>query len=182
MNKMNTALIGLVAALSLGLILWVAGFTTENRAISKEEQVEMSISNISTEEERRVTLFNNIVDAVMDYKDYEGDTLSKITEARTKASSGDIGSARKDIDVVVENYPELKAQQTYKQAMKEFSITENRLAEQRKDYNSSVREYRRFLRKTPSRQLLSMRGYQSNDYELLDFKVDNDQAKNLFNK
>lgn len=180
-NKEKLLVIGTII-LSLILITWVVGITTEGSAISKEEQVITSRSNISTEEERRVSLFNNLVDSVQDYKKYEESTLGKITEARTKANKGNVDDAIKSIDVVVENYPELKADKQYQKAMKEFSITENRLAEQRKDYNTAVKEYNRFVRKPIPRALLGIRGYEKEHFEVLDFHVDNSKAANLFDK
>lgn len=179
-GKLINLIIGAALVISIGFVLFIMAVSAGNNAISKEEQVSTAVANISKEEQRRIDLFNNLVDSIEDYKDYEGDTLSKITEARTQASKGNVEAAAKTIDVVVENYPALKADSTYKIAMKEFSITENRVANNREAYNTSVKEYRRFIRKFPTSFLLGLNGYETQDFKYLDFKVDNSKAANLF--
>ena len=158
----------------------LASFSAENSAIGKEESIASAKSGISKEEQRRVDLFSNMVDAVQSYNDHEAETLKHVTDARAKAQSGDVEGAKSALNVVVEAYPEIKSQTNYSQAMKEFSITENRLAEYRDNYNQSVKTYKRYVRKFPTRLFLSWRGYEISEYESLDFKVDNSKATNLF--
>ena len=158
----------------------LASFSAENSAIGKEESIASAKSGISKEEQRRVDLFSNMVDAVQSYNDHEAETLKNVTDARAKAQSGDVEGAKSALNIVVEAYPEIKSQANYSQAMKEFSITENRLAEYRDNYNQSVKTYKRYVRKFPTRLFLSWRGYEVSEYEYLDFKVDNSKAINLF--
>lgn len=66
--------------------------------------------------------------------------------------------------------------------MKEFSITENRLADYRDNYNDFVKQYKRYIRKFPVKQFLSMSGYDIQSYKYLEFTVDNKAATNLFGK
>ena len=143
----------------IGLIV-LASFSAENSAIGKEESIASAKSGISKEEQRRVDLFSNMVDAVQSYNDHEAETLKHVTDARAKAQSGDVEGAKSALNVVVEAYPEIKSQVNYSQAMKEFSITENRLAEYRDNYNQSVKTYKRYVRKFPTRLFLSWRGYE----------------------
>ncbi len=86
-------------------------------------------------------LFNYIVDAVKSYNKLEENTLAKFTEARAQANSGKIENAQLTIQSVVENYPQLKSQENYKTAQLEFSITENRLASYREQYNNEIKEH-----------------------------------------
>ena len=158
----------------------LASFSAENSAIGKEESIESAKSGISKEEQRRVDLFSNMVDAVQSYNDHEAETLKHVTDARAKAQSGDVEGAKSALNIVVEAYPEIKSQANYSQAMKEISITENRLAEYRDNYNQSVKTYKRYVRKFPTRLFLSWRGYEVSEHEYLDFKVDNSKATNLF--
>ena len=158
----------------------LASFSAENSAIGKEESIASAKSGISKEEQRRVDLFSNMVDDVQSYNDHEAETLKHVTDARAKAQSGDVEGAKSALNIVVEAYPEIKSQANYSQAMKEFSITENRLAEYRDNYNQSVKTYKRYVRKFPTRLFLSWRGYEVSEYEYLDFKVDNSKAINLF--
>lgn len=65
--------------------------------------------------------------------------------------------------------------------MTEFSITENRLASYREQYNNDVRSYNRKVRSFPSNLILAIMGYDKQDFNYLDYNVDSDQARNLFN-
>lgn len=145
-----------------------------------EENINTSLSNISKEEQRRVDLFNNLVDAVESYNKFEKETMTQIIEARSQANAGNVETANLMLAAVVEAYPQLKSQDNYKQAMLEFSITENRIAGYREQYNNDVRGYNRFIRSFPANIFLTMFGYVRQDYEYLDFEVDNMEARDLF--
>ncbi|EUJ51811.1 LemA family protein [Paenilisteria rocourtiae] len=162
------------------VLLLVIGITTNNRVIGLEEEISNSKSNISKEEQRRVDLFHNLVDSIESYNKYEQSTLDKIVQARSQSSKGNIEAAEKTISVIVEQYPDLKSQKNYQTAMREFSITENRLAEYRGNYNAMVKTYNRYIRRFPASFILSIIGYDKQDYKYLDFKVDNSQATDLF--
>src|SRR3990167_5091611 len=139
------------------------------------------LSNISKEEQRRVDLFNNLVDSVESYNRFEKETFQLITDARSQANSGNLEKANLVLAMVVEAYPQLKSQENYKQAMLEFSITENRVASYRDQYNNDTRNYNRFVRSFPANIFLAIVGYEKQDYEYLDFEVDNTEARNVFN-
>lgn len=168
------------------LALIVAAFfysqSVENKAIVLEESIEESHSAIEKEEQRRLDLFTNLVDAIESYNDYESSTMQKIVDARKTAKSGDVEKASEKLSVVVEQYPDLKSQKNYQTTMQEFSITENRLADYRDNYNDFVKKYKRYVRKFPSKQILSISGYEIRNYNYLNFKVDNTKATNLFGK
>ena len=65
--------------------------------------------------------------------------------------------------------------------MLEFSITENRLASYREQYNADVKEYNNTVRSQPTAFILGIMGYDKKDYKYLDFNVDNTKARDLFN-
>lgn len=163
----------------VGIVLTMS-FSIGNNAIDRDESIQSAKAGISKEEQRRVDLFKNLVDAVQSYNKHESETLKNVTDARTKATSGDVSGAKAALNVVVEAYPEIKSQSNYAQSMREFSITENRLAEYRDNYNKSVKDYKRYVRKFPNNILLDQRGYEVIDYKYLDYKVDNSKASNLF--
>lgn len=172
----------IVGFVILVLLMIVPMFTSKyNRAVTLEENVTSSKGNISKEEQRRVDLFNNLVDAVQDARDFEKETLIKIAEARGQANQGDVGSAMLTINAVVEAYPEIKTTELYKQTMTEFSVTENRLAGYREQYNNDVREYKRFTKGFFTRIGLAVTGYGVQDFQYLDYKVNNSEARDLFN-
>lgn len=170
---------GVVVVMGIGA---VASISVGNTAIQLESQIDTAKSNINKEQNRRVTLFNNMVDAVQSYNQYEGDTLNKITKARTEASKGNVDGANTALNVVVERYPDLKSQANYKQTLTEFSSTENRLADYVEAYNDSVRDYRTYTRKFPNSWFLSMTGHPVKSYEQSGLTVNLADATNLFGK
>ena len=152
-NKTKASLLNAagIIGIILAIVLITVGIVSSarNRAISLEESVKTSLSNISKEEQRRVDLFNNIVDAVKSYNKFE-------------------------------EYPQLKSQENYKTAQLEFSITENRLASYREQYNNEIKEYNKNVRSFPTNVWLGLSGYETQKFEYLDYKVDNSKARNLF--
>jgi len=141
-----------VGLIILALLMLVPMFTSQyNRAVTLEENVSSSKSNISK------------------------------AEARGQANKGNVDQAMVSIASVVEAYPEIKSTELYKQTMTEFSVTENRLAGYREQYNNDVREYKRMTRGFFTRIILSITGYEVQDFQYLDYKVDNSEARNLFN-
>lgn len=181
-NKLKIAGLSLLALVVVTGVGFFSVKSIENKAIGYEETIATSKASISKEEKRRVDLFGNLVDAIESYNDYENKTMSKIVEARSQTEKGNIENAAKELNVVVEQYPDLKSSENYKKAMLEFSITENRLADYRENYNVQVKKYNKYLRSFPSKQLLGLQGYEKQNYPYLEFEVDNDEATNLFGK
>lgn len=152
-----------------------------NRVVTLEENINTATSNISKEEQRRVDLFNNLVDAVESAKTFEQETQTKIAEARSQANKGNVDQAMLAIAAVAEAYPEIKSVALYDKTMTEFSVTENRLAGYREQYNNDVRSYNRKVRSFPTNLILAIMGYEKQDFKYLDYNVDNAEARNLFN-
>lgn len=165
----------------LALMVFIPIFSgTYNRVITLEENINTSKSNISKEEQRRVDLFNNLVDAVESAKEFEKATQVQIAEARGQANQGNVNEAMLAIAAVVEAYPEIKSMPLYDKTMTEFSVTENRLAGYREQYNVDVRSYNRKVRSFPTNLILAVMGYEKQDFGYLDFKVNNAEARDLF--
>lgn len=174
-------LIGAFAALVFLFVVIGIGASANNTAVKQEETINTSKSNISKEEQRRVDLFNNLVDAVQSATTFEQQTQTKIAEARSQGNSGNVDQAMLTIQAVAEAYPQIKSVDLYKQTMLEFSITENRVASYREEYNADVKAYNSTVRSFPRGMILSIMGYDKKDYKYLDFNVDNSKAQNLFN-
>lgn len=155
--------------------------STNNRVVTLEENVNTSQSNISKEEQRRVDVFNNLVDSVQDARTFEQETQTKIAEARSQANDGNVEQAALTLEAVVEAYPEIKSIELYKNLNQEFAVTENRLAGYREQYNNDVRSYNNYVRSFFAKIVLGIMGYERQDFKYLDFKVNNDEARNLFN-
>ncbi len=177
----NGAIIGAVVLIVLMIIFGTLG-SVNNHYVALNQNVGTSKSNISKEEQRRVDLFNNLVDAVQSAKTFEQDTQTKIAEARSKGNSGDINGAMVTIQAVTEAYPEIKSTALYTQAMTEFSVTENRLSGYREQYNNDVRSFNSYVQSFPAGIFLSIEGKDKTQKPYLDYKVDNSQARNLFDK
>ena len=79
-----------------------------------------------------------------------------------------------------EAYPELKSNENYKELMNELSITENLIAEYRENYNKQIKEYNRYVRKFPTRFFLNILGYETQQYQYLDYGAPVDAPQNLF--
>ena len=153
-----------------------------NRAVGLEENVNTSGSNIQNEEKRRADLFNNLADAVQNYDKFEQSTLTKVIEARQQANGGNVEQAMLTLAVVVEQYPELQSQKNYQQLMTEFSITENRLAENRKQFNNDVRAYNQYTRGFWTRMWLAISGYEKQDFKYLDLETEENEHRDLFSE
>lgn len=182
MKKTNLKLFGIIlAGIIAVIILCVFGIqSSQNKAFTLEESVNTAMSDIKVQEKRRVDLVYNLADAVMQYDKHEAETLKSIVDGR--GSTGDIENVTTAITAVAESYPELKSNENYKQLMNELSITENLIAEYRSNYNKSVKEYNRYVRKFPTRLFLNILGYENMDYEYLNYDVSSDAPTNLFDE
>lgn len=174
--------VGIIAAAVLGIIiLCVAVFAgANNRAIDLEEQVKASASQVKVLEKRRSDLLQNLVDTVQAASDYESSTLIRLTEARSMAQAGNNDEATTVLQAVAEAYPTLEANQDYLALMDELSLTENGIAQARKNFNEQVRAYNKHIRKFPNNIFLGFIGYEPIDAEYLEFNVSEDAPTNLF--
>lgn len=172
----------IILGIILSVILMIAGMfaSTSNKAINLEEQIKESYSSIKIQEKRREDLIVNLVDTVKDYNNYEQDTMTKIIEARSKATNGQVEEAEKVINMVAEQYPELKSNENYKSLMTELSVTENIIAEHRNNYNIQVKNYSKHVRTFPANMILNMMGYEKIENTYLNYNVSEDSPKNLF--
>ena len=170
------SLVGIISVV-LMVVFMIQG--VQNKAISLEEQVNIASSDIKVQEKRRVDLVYNLVDTVKNYDKHEAETLKAVVEGRS--SKGDIEDVNTLISAVTEAYPELKSNENYKTLMTELSMTENLIAEYRSNYNKQIKEYKRYVRKFPNGMFLGMLGYETQDYQYLDYNAPTDAPTNLFN-
>lgn len=179
-KNMKKILIGL--GIALGVIFLIIGMFagTNNTAISLEEQIKESKSSINIQEKRREDLIYNLVDAVESYNKYEQDTMTKVIEARTKVSNGQVEEAQVLINAVAEQYPELKSNENYKTLMTELAVTENIIAEHRNNYNIQVKQYNKHIKAFPNNLILGVMGYEKLDNTYLKYEASEDAPKDLF--
>lgn len=167
-----------VGVLAVILMIVFGVQSSQNKAIALEEQVSTASSDIKVQEKRRVDLVYNLADCVKQYDKHEADVLTAVADGR--GSTGDIENVATSITAVAEAYPELKSDSNYKTLMNELSMTENMIAEYRSNYNKQIKEYRRYVRKFPTRQFLEMLRYEVQEYEYLDYNAPVDAPQNLF--
>lgn len=175
-----------LALIIIGIILAVVLFcmfalnSVPNKAISYEEQITTAQSEIKIQEKRRADLIPNLVDCVKEYDKHEYETLMAVVEARGTNSDSSAQEIKTMINAVAEQYPELKSNENYKQLMNELSMTENKIAQVRSNYNEWVSKYNSYVKKFPNRQILDFLGYDVADYQKLTFDVSSDAPTNLF--
>ena len=158
-----------VGVLAVILMIVFGVQSSQNKAIALEEQVNTASSDIKVQEKRRVDLVYNLADCVKQYDKHEADTLTAVADGR--GSTGDIENVTTAITAVAEAYPELKSNENYKTLM---------IAEYRSNYNKQIKEYKRYVRKFPTRQFLGLLGYEVQEYEYLDYNAPVDAPQSLF--
>ena len=154
-------------------ILWLWG--TYNDLVTKDQKVEAQWANVESQYQRRADLIPNLVSSVQGYLRFERDLLTQITELRSRWQSSTtqedkiqygtaLDSAIGRLLVVVENYPDLKANTAVTQLMDELAGTENRIAVERQRYNDAVRDYNTAIRRFPANLIASNFGFEKKLY------------------
>ena len=156
----------------IAAVVLIFGIGIYNSLISKKNQVANAFSAIDVMLKKRFDLIPNLVETVKQYMQYEGDTLTKITELRGKVigsnvSEGDklaldqqIGSAVKGLMVSVENYPDLKANTNFLNLQSTWTESEEQIAAARRNYNATVTTYNNAVMMFPGNMFAGMLGYQ----------------------
>jgi LemA protein len=167
---MKGFLIGL-GIVVLIVIIAVMGFAgIYNGIVSKHETITAKWAQVENQLQRRNDLIPNLVNAVKGYAAHEKTVLENITNARSQwgrattveekvKAAGAVDTALARLLLVVENYPNLKADQTFLALMDELAGTENRIAVERMRYNESVKDFNITVRIFPSNIIAGMFGY-----------------------
>ena len=182
---MKTALI--VAGGFLGFILILALWSVGvyNGLISKQEGVNGAWAQVQNVYQRRADLVPNLVETVKGSAQFEKSTLTAVVEARSRvgsftvdksllndpaqfkkfeAAQAELGGALGRLMVVVEKYPELKANANFRDLQVQLEGTENRIAVERRDFNQAVIEYNVSIRRMPSSLIASWAGFKQRPY------------------
>lgn len=175
MKKSTTIGIAILAIVLL-LASWV--ITARNTLVTMEEEVKLEASQVETQLQRRSDLIPNFVETVKGYATHEEEVYTAIADARAKLSgaikkndveamneaNSELDSALSRLLVVVENYPELKANENFIALQDELAGTENRIAIARQNYNNVVAEYNKEIKKFPKNIIASMCNLEPADY------------------
>lgn len=155
-----------------------------NSMVSKEEAVTAQWSQVENVYQRRADLIPNLVSTVKGYADFEQETLTAVVEARAKATSINVDPTKLDeqgiknfqaaqdelsgalsrLMVVVEQYPDLKANQNFMDLQAQLEGTENRIAVERKKFNEAVQDYNTYIRKFPNNLIAGMFDFDKKAY------------------
>ncbi len=159
-----------------------------NQMVSKEEAVGGQWANVETAYQRRADLIPNLVSTVKGYAQFEQETLLGVVEARSKATGVQVNAEKLDeasiqkfqesqaalsgalsrLLVVVEKYPDLKANQNFLELQSQLEGTENRISVERRRFNELVQDYNAYIRKFPNNLISGMFGFEKKGY----FKAD----------
>lgn len=161
----------LIIVIVVAAFVLLGGCGTYNRIVTTEENVDRSWANVETVLQRRYDLIPNLVNTVKGYAAHERELLESVTrlrsqwgEARTPAEQVQAASALEGalgrLMVVVERYPDLKANQNFLALQDELAGTENRIAVERRRYNDAVFAYNSTIRRVPGRFFAGMFGFE----------------------
>ena len=186
-RKFKFGCLGTLAVLVIiALILFSSIKGTYNKLVNLDESVNSSWAQVENVLQRRMDLIPNLVNTVKGYAAFERETLEAVINARARATQtqvntdqmmenpqqmqqfmqaqNSLGSALSRLMVVVERYPELKANENFRALMDELAGTENRIAVERRRYNESVRELNRTIRSFPTNIIAGILGFEQRPY------------------
>ncbi len=157
------------------LVIWMIAMY--NGLIGLRNQVKNAWAQIDVQLKRRHDLIPNLVETVKGYMQHERGTLEAVTNARNlaqKAVGGGVGAQSKAetelsgalsrLLVVVENYPDLKANQNFLALQEELTSTENKISFSRQYYNDTVLNYNNKIQMFPSNVMASMGGFKQGEF------------------
>ena len=175
MKKSYVVLI-VVAVIAIALFGWVK--STYNGMVSVEEEATTAFANVQSAYQRRADLIPNLVQTVKGYASHEKETLEGVVNARSKATSitlnaenikeyqqaqGELSSALGRLIAIGEAYPDLKANENFRELQVQLEGTENRINVERNNFNKAVQTYNVAIRKFPSNLLAGIFGFEKMD-------------------
>jgi len=170
--------------LAIVVIIAITLIVIYNKLVTLRQRVQNAWSQIDVQLQRRFDLIPNLVETVKGYMAHEKDTLTKVTELRASWADaktvedkakleGELSNTLKTIMAVAENYPNLKADQSFNNLQAELSDTENKISYSRQFYNDTVTIYNTKLETFPSNLVASMFGFKASTL----FNVESEEAK-----
>lgn len=181
---MKKKFIPIIIVLAIVVILIAWAVKAYNGLVVKDETCSKQWSKVESQYQRRMDLIPNLVNTVKGYASHEEATLLKVIEARNQASQvkidaenmtqeqlnsfqqsqENLSSAIRGLNIVVEKYPDLKANQNFLELQSQLEGTENRIAVERQRYSDVVNEYNTSVRRFPNSLFASMFGFDKKPY------------------
>ncbi len=173
--------IAVLAVLAI-IALWVTN--VYNGLVSAEEQVESVWAQVENQYQRRADLVPNLVATVKGYASHESETLQGVIDARARATQitidpsnatpeqlaayqaaqGELSQALGRLLAVAENYPDLKANENFRDLQQQLEGTENRITVARQLFNEEAMKYNKMVRKFPTNIIANMFGFEKKPY------------------
>ncbi len=183
-KKQGTRILTIVIVIVVILLLVAWGTGKYNKIVTMNEKVANEWSNVETQYQRRADLIPNFVNTVKGAAAFEQETLTRVIEARAKATQvtvdpsnitpeqlkefqaaqTEVSSALARLMVVVEQYPELKATQNYRDLQVELEGTENRISMARNNFNEAARSYNTYIKQFPTNLIAAITGFKERPY------------------
>ena len=181
-NKALWITIAIIVVLLFAGYSWVKG--TYNTMVTQDEGVKTAWSQVENQYQRRMDLIPNLVNTVKGYATHEKETLEGVVSARAEATKttidpsnlneesmkkfqaaqGELSSALSRLMLVIERYPDLKANQNFSELQAQLEGTENRTSVERKRFNETAQSYNTYIRSFPTYILAGMFGFQPKAY------------------
>lgn len=164
-----------IVILALVVLVGLSGISSYNNLVRMNETVNSQWAQVNVQLQRRADLIPNLVNTVKGYAAHEQEILNNLANARASllgantpaeaaVANDELNSALSRLLVIVENYPNLKADANFRQLMDELAGTENRIAVARKDYNDSVQTYNTRIKTFPTSIWAGMLGFDAREY------------------
>lgn len=167
--KKSYIVIGVIIVIVIGIFMWFKG--SYNQMVTRSENVSSQWSNVENQYQRRLDLIPNLVNTVKGYAEHEQNTLTQVVEARAKATQmrvnfdqldeqtiqkfnnmqGELSSALSRLMAISEQYPDLKANENFRDLQAQLEGTENRIAVERRKFNEEVKGYNAYIRSFPKK-------------------------------
>ncbi len=174
--KLSKGTIGIIAAIVI-ICAWAA--SAYNGMVGVQESATTAMANVQSAYQRRADLIPNLVETVKGYAAHERGTLEDVVAARSKATSinidpenmtpeklkeyqqaqGELSTALGRLIAIQENYPDLKANENFRDLQVQLEGTENRINEARNKYNTAVQDYNVKIRRFPNSLLSGIFGF-----------------------
>ena len=178
MKKSTIGLIVVIGAIAIWLI------SSYNGMVKMDEEVSSAWSNVENQYQRRADLIPNLVNVVKGYASHEKETFEAVVSARSKATQvtvdpenltpeklqeyqkaqGEVGATLGRLLAITESYPELKANENFKELQAQLEGTENRISVERRNFNEIARKYNSSIRSFPRSIIAGMFGFETRPY------------------